>query len=252
MGIHCASDASDNLPPARETARLQTLPTSAMFTPPKDWRVADREALPPHVQIMVVGKGKSSYPPSLNLATEKFSGSLRDYLKIVKQINEAKKILWKDLGTVRTIAGNANLSQIETSTEWGQVKMMHAIIVKDRVAYILTAAALKDEFPDFYKNFFSSIQSLRINNDLYETINDQKLRSKFKNSNQNLENQFDRLLNENPSASPQQIFESDSFQNDIWKPYTTTLKKEYADMGEEWINLILATVQSILTQSNKD
>lgn len=132
------------------------------FVPPQGWRYADKKILPDHVQVMVVGKGKSAYPPSINLATEEYSGTLDGYLKIVKKINDVPGSNWSVVGTITTKAGEANLSQVESLTEWGEVKMMHTILNKDGVIYIMTASALKSEFPFFYKEFFASMHSLQI------------------------------------------------------------------------------------------
>lgn len=132
-----------------------------LFTPPKGWRFAEASSLPPNVKVMVVGTPRREFPPSINLGMEKFEGTLKDYLQIVRRINEEQQSDWKDLGTLRTDAGNASLSQLDTRTEWGNVRMMHAILVKDGYAYILTAAALRDEFSLYYTEFFSTMRSLR-------------------------------------------------------------------------------------------
>jgi hypothetical protein len=136
---------------------------SVIFTPPLGWSFADPKQLPKSVKIMVVGKGEYDYPPSINLGTENFKGTLKDYLKIVKSLNDAQGSEWKDLGKIRTAAGNASLSQVDMMTEWGKVRMMHVILVKSNMAYILTAASRKEEFSKFYKDFFASMRSLRIN-----------------------------------------------------------------------------------------
>ena len=133
------------------------------FTPPEGWLSADPKALPKHVFVMVLGKGKKEFPPSINLGMSPFKGTLKDYLKNVKAINDAHGIEWKDLGSIRTEAGVASLSQIDMATKWGEVREMHVILVKDDMVYILTAAALKEEFPAFYKEFFKSMRSLRFN-----------------------------------------------------------------------------------------
>lgn len=135
----------------------------AVFTPPSGWRLADTKALPSSVKIMVVGKGEKEFPPSMNLGTEKYEGSLKDYLKVVKSINDAQGATWKDLGMIRTEAGEASLSQLDTKTEWGNVRMMHVMMVKNGTVYILTSAALQDEFPKFYKDFFDAMKSFRFN-----------------------------------------------------------------------------------------
>ncbi|MBS4167495.1 hypothetical protein [Parachlamydia sp. AcF125] len=131
------------------------------FTPPSGWRVADSKELPKHVNVMVVGKGEREFPPSINLATEHYTKSLNDYLKRIKEINQSLGIEWKNLGPIQTEAGEANLSQIEEKSQWGDLRMMHVVLIKDNTAYILTAASLKEEFPKFYKDFFASLKSLR-------------------------------------------------------------------------------------------
>lgn len=135
---------------------------SVQFTPPPGWRFGELNPLLPSVKVVVVGKGQHELPPSMTLGTESYRGSLKDYLKIVKTINDAQGGDWKDLGAIRTEAGEASLSQLDTKTEWGEMRMMHVILLKNETIYILTAAALKDEFPKFYKDFFQSMRSLRI------------------------------------------------------------------------------------------
>jgi hypothetical protein len=134
----------------------------ATFIPPDSWRFADTKILPEHVHIMVVGKGKEAYPPSINLATEEYGGTLNNYLEIVRKINDVPDSHWKSLGNIATKAGDANLSQVDTRSEWGEVRMMHTILLRDGIVYIMTASALKSEFPHFYKEFFASMRSLNI------------------------------------------------------------------------------------------
>lgn len=148
-----------------ETASGPTSETTdkLIFTPPNGWRNAESSVLPKHVNLMVVGKGASEFPPSISIATETYSGSMKDYLKIVKQINTSKGQSWKDLGNLRTEAGNSSLSQTDMKSEWGEVRMMHVMLKKNGTIYILTAAALKEEFPKFYKDIFTALRSLRFN-----------------------------------------------------------------------------------------
>jgi hypothetical protein len=133
-----------------------------LFTPPIGWHLADSDLLPAHVQAMVIGKGPSSFPPSMNLSWEPYKGTLRQYLKIIKNMNSAQGYEWKDLGTIRTEAGNASLSQVDTKTQWGDVRLMHVVLLKNGKIYILTASALKNEFSIFYKDFFSAMRSLKL------------------------------------------------------------------------------------------
>ncbi len=134
----------------------------AQFSPPKGWRLAEKDQLPSHVQVMVVGEGELEFPPSINLSTETFFGTLKDYLKIVKKINEDRGSEWNDLGKIKTLAGEASLSQATNMTKWGPVRMMHVILVRDDTVYILSAAALQNEFSNYYKQFFESFRTFNI------------------------------------------------------------------------------------------
>jgi hypothetical protein len=137
---------------------------SILFTPPAGWRMADAKALPPSVKAMVIGKGAHEFPPSINLGMEIYPGTLKQYLNRIKDINKSQGTKWKDLGEIRIEAGKASLSQVDKKTEWGDVRMMHVILNREGVIYILTAAALKEEFPGFYTDFFNSLCSLRFSN----------------------------------------------------------------------------------------
>lgn len=133
-----------------------------LFTPPPGWHAADLEKLQKkHIKAMVIGQSKGGCPPSINLGIEVFKGTLKDYLKIVKRINQNPLCDWKDLGQLKTAAGSASLSQLDMRTEQGYMRMMHVILVAKGHAYVLTAAALKEEFSSYYDLFFRALTSLR-------------------------------------------------------------------------------------------
>jgi hypothetical protein len=134
-----------------------------LFTPPQGWKAVDPTLLTSSVKAMVIGKGAHEFPPSINLGTETYKGTLKQYLKRIKEINKSQGSEWKDLGTIRTEAGEASLSQVDRKTQWGDVRMMHVILNKNGTIYIMTAASLKEEFPKFYKDFFNALRSLRFN-----------------------------------------------------------------------------------------
>ena len=144
---------------AEEVSLQQTV----TFNIPKGWKQADHEKLPSVIKAMYVGAGKENFPPSLTLAVEPYSGTLKEYLKIVKNMNIQEKTEWKDLGKIKTLAGNASLSQFDEKSNWGVTRTMTTILVDDGNAYILSATALKSEFSDFYKEIFEAMLSLNIN-----------------------------------------------------------------------------------------
>lgn len=133
------------------------------FTPPQDWSFVNPEDLPKQVKVLVQGKGKYELSPSINLSVESTSLDLKSYLNAVKELHESSSnAQWKKLGTIQTQAGPAMLTQVEMETKWGPARMMQTIMIRNHHAYILTTTARPEEFPHFYKDFFQSIQSLRL------------------------------------------------------------------------------------------
>lgn len=218
-----------------ETYDPMNEPGSVMFTPPQGWRYADPSQLGKAVQLMVVGEGASHFPPSINLATESYDGTLKDYLKIMKKINDVEGSVWKDLGTIKTHAGNASLSQVDIKNQWGEVREMHVVLKKKNTIYILTVAALKDEFSKYYKNFFESMRSLKINKEFDEMISSPSLREELLKKIAALK-----------MASQKESFDSPTFQNTEWSPFLNFLKDKYSFMGAKWIGYVEKRVESDL------
>ncbi len=233
-------------------------PGSLLFVPPEGWRLADPKALPPNVQFMVVGKGRHEMPPSINLGTEAFNGSIKDYLKIVKSINDAQRTDWKDLGTIRTEAGEASLSQVDMPSEWGELRLMHVILVHDGQAYIVTAAALKDEFPHFYKDFFKAFRSLRFapKQPSQDGVALPAVRkAALEQAKNNLRRQWKALVQKEQQSNPnlsskqiaQELFSSNSFQQQ-WKSFETTIQQKFAEMDEAWKQGVIEQMKQELFQ----
>src|ERR1700722_13979307 len=156
-----SANASESIQEIYEATAKE--PGAIVFTPPVGWKIVDPKELPPSVKVMVVGSGFSLPLPSISLALEPSNKTLSEYLSIVKQINKKKGLQWKDLGKIQTQAGEASLSQVDNISQWGTVRMMHVILEKEGVIYILTAAAPKDDFSKYYSNFCESLRSLRFN-----------------------------------------------------------------------------------------
>ncbi len=210
-------------------------PGSLLMTPPKGWQAADPSSLPQKVKFMIVGKGKGPYPPSINLGSEPFKGTLKDYLSMVKQVNESLGAEWKDLGKIKTKAGQASLSQVDMNTEWGAVRLMHVILIKNRTVFVITAGALKNEYHLYYKDFFEAMKSIRFNPDVFELVDDSKKQQKLKKA-------YDRLICSHEELKTKQekvfngltVFESQDFQHDFWQPFLEMINTEYQDLGEKW------------------
>ncbi len=132
-----------------------------VLTPPKGWdTIDDPDQLPKKIKLACIGKSKHSFTPSINIAVEETSSSLENYMREAKLYHEAQKnTQCSALGKLATHAGQAELLQIDTMTQWGRVRFIQAIMIKEKIAYVITATCLFDEFSSLSSPIFKSIQT---------------------------------------------------------------------------------------------
>ena len=192
----------------------------AYFTPPENWTPAPQDALSPLVKVGFLEPRRFGFRSSLNLAEEEVDCNLDEYLEAVKAIHTANRHQqWTYLGKFETKAGSAALTQLDTTTSWGAVRMMQLIFIKDAKAYILTAASTQSQFPKLLKTFKEALSSFSLTQDLLSAIKDDKKRSR-------LANLQTVSLNEQTEASFQK------FQKDVLK--------SFKDLGAYWQALLIA------------
>ncbi len=222
------------------------IPGAALFTPPEGWLASDPDTLPPHVHGMVVGPAKSFFPPSINLGTENFLGSETEFLERIRKSNDLQGFETKDLGKIRTQAGNAHLIQVDTKSEWGDLRLMQAFFLKEGIAYILTAAALRDEFSAYYKEFFQGIRSFRINPPLLESLASTERKNHLKKEKEALFLDWEEAKQQNASnITSSEVFHSPYFQ-EKWSQFEEKIEKEYQDLGREWLAQFLEDTENAL------
>lgn len=184
------------------------------FIPPQGWEIAQLIHPSSFIQVGFLGKGSGIFRPSINLAFEEVDVGLKDYVKAVKEIHLSDPtIKCRDLGKFAMKAGEGRLLEIGSSTPGGEIKQFQALFVKDKIAYILTAAILKEDLPKLQSEVIQSLQSLNLVPDLYSSISDQGLRAELQsfaagldlsieNKKKNLES-FDKTLAEKcPQLGP--------------------------------------------------
>jgi hypothetical protein len=222
--------------------------SQCFFIPPKNWEIADPRSLSPKVKIAFLKKGGNGFCPSINLAIEETDASLNEYLKAVKAIHEQdRRNHWRALGKVRTSAGLGQLTEIDSTTEWGPVRILQLIIVKEGQAYVLTAAALKEEIPTYYKEFQSAFRSFTLSNDLFSNIPQTDRRQMLKQQQTHLltacEDYF-RSQKKNPMEDPR-------FKEEHWAAFQKSVLDNFGDMGVFWQLLVLRDAHEKLI-SNQD
>ena len=211
-------------------------PVQPFFVPPKGWEIADPAALSPRVKIGFLKNTNKGFCPSINLAVEETDVSLADYLKAVKAIHEQNRdTRWRALGKVRTGSGLAQLTEIDTATEWGPVRMLQLISIKDGNAYVLTAAALREEFSNFYKEVQAAFRSFTLSSDLLSNIPALEQRETLKLAK-------DQLFAAAEKMNKQNLLEDPTFRDKHWAPFQKTVLDNYEAMGPYWQILVLRNV----------
>lgn len=246
-----AANSSDATKPASS-------PMIVQFTPPPGWGAADPSLLPSSVKAMVIGTSKGPFPPSISLGMAPYHGTVKQYLKMIKAKNDSEGSTFKDLGSVRTGAGEGSLSQVDFRDKWGDIRQMHVILQKDGMIYILTATAKKDEFSQYYKTFFDSMKSLRFSGSPLDLISEASQKEALNQRIQAITSAYNTLVLHEKKSNPfdnedvlkQKAFNNSKFQEEHWLPFTQILDRDYVSMGDAWKSLLIESTQNDLMKKN--
>lgn len=221
---------------AKPTISPETLDPQCFFVVPSGWNFSAPDPSSSHVKVAFIKKGSKGFSPSINLAIEETSASPSDYLKAVRSLHEQNRDYhWRALGKVRTSAGLGQLTEIDAPSPFGPVRMLQLIVMKEGKAYVLTAAALKEEIQQHYKDFQSAFRSFTLTSDLFSAIPQLERREALKEKQ-------NQLLD---SAQ-----ESDaSFHENHWIPFQNFIANHFEDMGLFWQALCLKNIQEKISQS---
>jgi hypothetical protein len=152
-----------------------------LYAPPSDWQPSKPKDLRAS-EIGFVQKGSGSFNASLNLAEEKVTCSLEEYVKAVQKIHLAvPHTQWTDLGKISMKAGQGRLIEIRRESPFGKIVLFQGIFLQNGTAHVLTAACAKEDLPKFQKEILSSMRSLELVDDLMaEGVNiEQSNRGKY-------------------------------------------------------------------------
>lgn len=235
--------------------------SSCFFTAPSGWQYVDTSSLPQTIKLFVRGKSESEVPPTLNLAVESTSLDLEHYLTAARNAYcSTGYAQWCQLGTIDTESGECRLTQIEQETEWGIVKIMQAIMVRNHTAYVLSASALKAEFPNYYEEFFQSIQSFTIKENPLEMVKADDKRLALESACQRLKAHwfasFDKSRLAKPDLPEETVaivaFEQPQFQEAFWRPFQQMICESYEEMGTDWQSLVLNQMHEELLRARPE
>jgi hypothetical protein len=149
------------------------------------------------------------------------------------------------LGKLHTASGEAQLTEIDTTTHWGPIRILQSILLKDGRAYIVTAAAHKQDFCNFYRDFQEAFHSLTVTNDLFDTIPQLERRTSIRRDQEELIQNWKQIIMPFGSSS-EEFFNCDDFQKNHWTPFQKKIEEGFEDMGCFWQILVLIHVRKTL------
>jgi hypothetical protein len=232
---------STTIAKAAETAAL----SECFFRPPEGWDIADPKTLSPRVKIAFLKSTGNGFCPSINLAIEETTVSINEYLKAVKAIHEQdRNTHWRALGKVSTSAGLGQLTEINSPSEWGPIRILQLILLKEGRAYVLTAAALKEDISNYYKEFQTAFRSFTLTTDLLSTIPQLERRETLKQKQQQLIQAAEEIFQ--TSSETKNPLEDPAFKQKHWAPFQQAVIDSFGDMGAFWQILVLRHAQEKL------
>jgi hypothetical protein len=175
------------------------------FVPPENWKSADPSKLSKYVSIGFVGKSRTSFKPSINLATEKTDASLKQYVKAIKDsYKNDKKAVFAQIGKIKNqIDGETILIEINKQSSFGEICLLQCITKKNDDMFVMTGAVLKEELLKFKDDFFKSFKSLKTTDDLILELKENSQVTTLKQKLNELKEKkissedFEKLIDEN-------------------------------------------------------
>ena len=218
-------------------------PGMCMFDIPTGWKEIDSMTLTKHVQVFVKAPIKNTLAPSINLATEPVSVSISEFVMHAKKLySSTKSYIWKDVGIIKTQAGEAHLALIDSISKFGPAKIIQAIIINNSIAYTLTTCCLKKDFPIYQKYFFQAIRSFTIGENVFKMVDNVENREKLIILCDELIkawlSYYDSTKENCPALSnkdiSQKTFYSKAFQQKQWLPFVKKINDDFSYMGNIW------------------
>jgi hypothetical protein len=147
----------------------------AYFSEPKGYEIVNPKAYTNCIKIGFIKKSLNTFSDSINLATQKTSLNIKEYIKEVeKTINEDNNSKWEKIGFIKTDNLNVYLAKIEKNTKFGKVKMLQMYYIENEKAYVLTLASLKEKFLENLKEFNQVIDSFKLSDNIFSFANEKK------------------------------------------------------------------------------
>lgn len=213
------------------------------FEPPHNWQMSNPIHFTDGVKIGFVQSERKIFTPAITLSLEKIPCDEKTYIETVKKNHRSditKRV--RELGLLETKSGKAHLIQIDMKNNWGKIRILQSILVKDQVAYIQTASCLREDFLKIHQDFLSAFRSLTVADGLLSSLsNHQELEDKL----EKLTVSWKKYIS-SAKGKKEELFKESFFQKNQWGPFTDYVTKKYAENGICWQILAIQYIKDQL------
>lgn len=199
------------------------------FYVPHDWEMVDPKHYSDLIKISFVKNQKTFIRPSINLAIQKTSLTLNEYVNIAKQNHMAdSQTNFIILDKTQLKQGEAIICKIDKTSESLDLDMLQMIFIKDEYAYVLTGATKKNDMVSYYKMFMKSFLSFELVDDVFLLISNQREKK-------------DLLLKIDDIKSSSNILKKREKQKKL-KSFEKYLDKKFQNLGKYFQILVFQNV----------
>lgn len=222
-------------------------PQFSFFQPPEGWLMSNPMHFNEGLKIGFVQSERKIFTPAISLFIEKIPCDEKTYIDAVKKNHRAditKSI--RELGLLQTKSGKSHLLQIDTKSNWGKIRLLQSILVKDGYAYIQTATCLREDFLKINQELLKSLQSLCVAEDLPSTLENHK---EFDTKLASLFTTWKKYL-QTAKGEKEELFKANFFQRNQWVPFTDYITQNYEEFGICWQILAIQYVKEQLMRTH--
>ncbi len=199
---------------------------TAFFIPPKNWVILNPKIYTKYIKVIFAKNEKTICRPTIILSMQETDLSLDDYTNKAKKEHEIDpNITYKILGPLDLLNGKAILSEVCKTVNTIDYKILQLILIKDCIAYVLTAASKKGDIVDNYKIFTDSFKTFELLDDLFSKVS-------IKSKKNLLASKYKSLI-----ASSKKLDEKQNTKNLV--SFEKYLDKNYPNEGKYFTMLVV-------------
>lgn len=217
------------------------------FDAPNNWKLSDPKTYSPTVRVCFVNP-QEGYSPSINLAVEKSTLSIDEYVKLSQKAYKRNPLAkWRNLGSFNSLAGTGTLVEIDLTSKAGKGRILQFIVKKEDEFAVLTAASGVNDLKNHLELFKNAFRSLTVTDNLLSLIPDESDQANL----QKLLSTLELAQKELPADSLKEKSIPLTSEMKQTIAQIETILSKYHDKGSCWHFLALRQCAHVLDEKSK-